>query len=545
MAKTRGETLKQVTKEYLECLNLQAIPSPDDLVGDILQGCELAIDAENASRPKSKQWKCPDKLIPAQIADILSALYSIANVSCTDEDVDTNYDLLCIYQEDGEKKGTYVADESCIESYARKYNYELTKREAEEVLHILRQNSPRKTRCSERNLIALNNGIFDYDTKQLLSFTPDKVFITKSRVNFNPNAVNVVLHNDEDNTDWDVESWSDDLFDGDAEMADLIWKILGCIIRPNVNWDVSAWFYSSVGCNGKGCLCELMQQLCGKGAFASIPLSDFSKDFMLEPLIKASSIITNENDCGEYIDKAANLKAIITGDTIQLNRKFKMPIVFQFKGFMVQCLNSMPKIKDKTDSFYRRQLFIEFDKSFTGRERKYIKSDYLHRTEVLEYVLYKTLVLMDDYYTLPTPKKCQMALEEYKEYNDPVRQFMAEIMPELVWDLVPFTFLYDLYCAWYNKNYPGQKSMTLNGRKFKIEFLSHLSEYPEWVRTLDSNGKESGTTPSTRMSKAEPLIAKYKLMDWMNPQYISSWDEDKKCIPAVKSTAKFRGILRV
>lgn len=116
-----------------------------------------------------------------------------------------------------------------------------------------------------------------------------------------------------------------------------------------------------------------MRKLCGKGTYASIPLSDMSKDFMLEPLTRATAIIVDENDVGTYIDKAANLKAIITGDTIAINRKFKQAISYQFKGFMVQCLNEMPRIKDKSDSFYRRQLFIPFTKCFTGEERKYIK----------------------------------------------------------------------------------------------------------------------------------------------------------------------------
>ncbi len=39
---------------------------------------------------------------------------------------------------------------------------------------------------------------------------------------------------------------------------------------------------------------------------------------MLEPLVHATSIITDENDVGTYIDKAANLKAIITNDVVQL-----------------------------------------------------------------------------------------------------------------------------------------------------------------------------------------------------------------------------------
>lgn len=317
-------------------------------------------------------------------------------------------------------------DENDLKKIIVRLNNSITQRGINEVLNKIKLDASNVYPCTEPNLIAVNNGIFDFDTKTLLPFTPDKVFLTKSKVNYNPNAKNITIHNPDDGTDWDVESWMNDLSD-DKEVVEVLWQILGAIIRQNVPWGKSAWFYSESGNNGKGTLCELMRQLCGEGSYKSIKLEDMGKEFLLEPLVGASAIIVDENDVGTYIDKAANLKAIVTGDVIQINRKFKQPISFRFRGFMVQCLNEMPRVKDKSDSFFRRQLFIPFTKCFTGAERKYIKQDYLKRTEVLEYVLYKVLNM--NYYELSTPDVCKDALEEYKEFNDPILQFVNEILP--------------------------------------------------------------------------------------------------------------------
>ena len=533
MARTKSDTIREVTTDYLSQINVLSPPPPAQIEADILDQLQVSFDVENQIRPKYP-WRPLEKLIPAQIADIIMTLYPVASVACAGEDADRSYDLLCIYQSEGDDEGIYVSDETKIEDLAREYCYMITKKEAEEVLHILKTRAPRKFRCNNHNLIAVNNGIFDYETKQLLPFSPDYVFIAKSRVNVNPQAKNVVIHNDEDGTDWDVESWMNDLFD-DPEIIDLMWQIIGAIVRPNVPWGKSAWFYSTSGNNGKGTLCELMRQICGKGTYASISLSDFGRDFMLEPLTRASAIIVDENDVGTYIDKAANLKAVITQDVIQMNRKFKSPIAFQFKGFMVQCLNEMPKIRDKSDSFYRRQIFVPFTKCFTGAERKYIKQDYLKRPEVLEYVLWK--VLNTNYYTLSTPKTCELALNEYKEFNDPVRQFLAEILPELTWDLVPFSFLYDLYIAWYHKNVG--KGDTMSRQSFIQNLETLLKNYPEWV----CEDKTKKYKPAGRMDRPEPLIAEYGLKDWMNPMFMSSTDVNKKCIPMLKTN--YRGFLRV
>ncbi len=520
MARTKGETIREVTDTYLSQIDVNNPPIPADIQGDILNELRDAFALENGLKNTKEQWKYMDALLPVQIADILLKLYPIVNIACSGVNTDRDYDILAIYQNQGENEGIYVASEHTFRLLANEYGYALTDYELKQVLGHIRDRAPRKTRCESPNLIAVNNGIFDYDTKKLLPFSPDLIFIAKSKVNYNKKAKNIVLHNDEDGTDWDIESWVKDLFEN-PEMCELIWEILGAIIRPNVSWNKSAWFYSNTGNNGKGTLCELMRQLTGEGSYASIPLSDFSKDFMLEPLTRATSIIVDENDVGTFIDKAANLKAIITNDVIQLNRKFKSPIAYQFKGFMVQCLNEMPRIKDKSDSFYRRQLFVPFTKCFTGKERKYIKRDYFHNKDVLEYVLYRVLHM--DYHTLSEPEDCRLALESYKAFNDPVRQFMDDVISQCVWDLLPFGFLYDLYKCWMKENAPNGG---IQGRNTFINDLITVSgNNPNWYCTSANKLVRSGNL----MQGEEPLAITYGLKQWTN----------------FSRASRYRGLLRV
>lgn len=533
MAQTKDELLREITQEYLDSIDVTNPPLPSVIQAEIIEMSTVRIQMENQLRAKGTQWRIPTRLAPAQIADILVKLHHVVNIAYGGFDESSEYDVLSVYQTDGEDEGIYTSSKQMFYKLIRQYGYLLSDKEINETITLLKQMVPRVIRCSEINLLAVNNGIFDYDTKQLMPFSPEYVFVSKSRVNYNPNAQNPVIHNDDDNTDWDIESWMDDLFDGNKNMSTLMWEIIGAIIRPNVPWNKSAWFYSNTGNNGKGTLCELMRQIAGHGTYASIQLSDFSKDFTLEPLINASCIIVDENDVGTYIDKAANLKAIITNDVIQINRKFKTPIAYQFKGFMVQCLNELPKIKDRTESFYRRQLFVPFEKCFTGAERKYIKNDYLHRTEVLEYVLAK--ILNTKYYSLSEPDECKAILNEYKEYNDPIRQFIEEIIPECKWDLLPYPFLYDLYKEWFKKVSP---TGTVLGKNTFIQEINRLiKDSTEWY-AVPGNNK---IRPGTKMNKSEPLIAEYNLTDWMNPLFKGK-DIEKMCHPLLKEN--YRGILR-
>lgn len=534
MAQTINDVLRTTTRNYLNTINPASPPSPATIEEDLLSNIATAFDLANSILPKGSKWKIPQKLEFQQLADIVAYLYPVCRVATAGENADSSYDLLAIYQSSGPDEGTYVTSDEIFRSIARSYCYSITSREFNEFMTALRDIVPRVKRCTDKDLIAVNNGIFNYQTKQLMPFTPNKVFLVKSKVNYNPNAQNVVIHNPKDNTDWDVESWMNELAD-DPEVVNLLWEILGAIIRPHVSWGKCALFYSETGNNGKGTLCELMRRLCGDGSYASIPLSDMGKDFMLEPLTRATAIIVDENDVGTYVDKAANLKAIITNDVIQINRKFKTPIPYQFYGFMVQCLNEMPRIKDKSDSFYRRQLFIPFYKTFTGHERKYIKTDYLQRPEVLEYVLYKVLNM--NYEQLSTPETCRIALAEYKEYNDPVRQFAEDILPICNWDLLPFSFLYELYKAWFTRYMPSGTTQSRN--TFIKDLLIAIADDETW----ECKDKNAVIRTGNKISVPEPLIIEYDLKSWMNKRYIGSADVARVCTPTALSES-YRGLTR-
>lgn len=59
----------------------------------------------------------------------------------------------------------------------------------------------------------------------------------------------------------------------------------------------------------------------------------------------------------------------------------------------------------------------------------------MKRKDVLEYVLYH-LLAETDYYELDEPQACVALLDEFREVNDPVRQFLGDVLPVRVRGLV-------------------------------------------------------------------------------------------------------------
>uniref|UniRef100_UPI004057B485 DNA primase family protein n=1 Tax=Acetatifactor sp. TaxID=1872090 RepID=UPI004057B485 len=529
---TKNQIIDEETKKYIENMDMDNIPSPHTIEYELINEINERMLLENQIRPKGAKLRMIDTLDHDPIAQLMLATHTIVNVNCGGEGSDPQHDLLAIYMEEGESRGTYSCFDNDFARIALQYNRRMSAKQLQEVQKRLRLDAPRVERCMDRDLIAVNNGIFNYKTKELQEFTPELVFLSKSHVNYNHAAQNVVIHNHEDGTDWDVESWMESLSD-DPEIVELLWQILGAIVRPFVDWNQSAWLYSETGNNGKGTLCELMRSLVGASAYAAIPLCDFSKEFALEPLTRAAAIITDENDVGTYVDKAANLKSVITNDAIYMNRKFQSPISYKFYGFMVQCLNEFPRVKDKSNSFYRRQLFIPFCKCFTGKERKYIKRDYLRRPEVLEYCLHKVLHM--NYYELTYPDACKEVIDRFKEFNDPVRQCWNELRDEFKWDLLPYKFLYELFQSWFRKNNPHGK---MEGKqKFIMDLQAIIQNDDEW----DASDTDERTRSGGRMNWPEPLISEYELVEWKNPYYTGG-DPNRANMP--KLADSYAGLVR-
>ncbi len=524
------ETLQRIITETTDLVVASLSIGDDnwlDIEQELMSKMTARIVNNNTGLAKNQpKIPVPKNLSFAQIAEILKATMYIRVIT----DGDNDMELLGIYDAD---EGIYDTNLSIIYKAATQMNSNMGKRDLDELINRLMLTCERVELNKNPDLIAVGNGIFHYKKKAIIPFSPEYVFLSKSKVAFKDN---VALVKKPDG--WDVESWIKEIA-VDDEVCQLLWEVIGTMLRPYVKWDKTVWLFSTEGSNGKGTFCQLLRNLLGPKACCSIPLADFAKDFALGPLIGRQAIITDENDVGQYIDKLAIMKAVVTGDVITITRKFKDPVNYRFHGMMVQCLNGYPKVKDKSDSFYRRQIFIPFEKSFKGKgDNKAIKDRYLYDADVLEYVLNK--VLMSDYYQLSEPDACKAALSDYKEDNDPIRQFWLEFEDMLVWDLVPYKFLFDLYKSWYDENYPRSQSLSRNAFISSLKTII-LRESIVWTCDQDNRKK---VRIGSKMSKPEPLIIEYKLKDWESTAY-QGRDPKKRCTLSPDDlAASYAGIVR-
>ena len=391
-------------------------------------------------------------------------------------------------------------------------------------------------------------GTYQFDTRliETIIYTFNQT-TTKIATNYNPNAQLVTIHNDEDGTDWDVESWLKDLSGGlinkfDQDTNTLFWQIIASAINPKQVNAKAIFFYSSVGNNGKGTYGQLLKNLVGKENYSSLPIPAFKHEYMKEQLLGKTLNIADENPVDIYLDSVQDFKAVITGDDILINRKFEKPIAVQIKAINIQMLNGLPKTKDKSDSFYRRIIIVPFVYSFTNNgERAYIKKDYIHRPEILEYVLKRALE-MKPFTEFITPKASIKALAQYKEDNNSAVEFWNEFESQFSWDVLPPNFLYALYLAWYQDEHGGDKKSAFSKKVFLQHIQNHLQQNPNWDFLATRETCPNPFYLGSAMDADEPLITKYNLVSYMDPSYKGTDDQLKRTFPRPRTA---RGIVRL
>ena len=420
---------------------------------------------------------------------------------------------LMTYEDEGPNEGLYVPAEERIRSLARQYHYTISPKDLNAVVECVHDSVPLLKESEDEDVVALENGLFNLRSKELLPFSPDVVLRSKASVAFNENASAHVMDDG-----WSVDEWIRGLANNDPDVDKLFWQTIAALFRPGHSFDKAVLLYSPTGSNGKGTFVELLRNLVGVERAATLSMSDFGKEFLPEALRSAFCVLSDENEVGSYMKVAGTLKAWITHDWIPFNVKHIPTTNIKGRGLSVFCVNELPSSKDKSESLYRRLMPIPFLKRYVGAdENKAIKNDYVKRPEVLEYVAYKAL-MMPLFDTFTEPAVCKKLLNQIRVENDPVLQFAEEFLPQFVWDLLPWKFLYGVYSAWMRKEVPNGRAV--NSREFNKRLSAYVDDNPScgWVVPRGADGKQIPMRTEKRIVGNEPLAVGYDLSDWFDLQ---------------------------
>ncbi len=462
----------------------------------------------------------PRELPPYVIAIMVLKKFHFV-VIMPDDSKDRENGFLAFY--DGNTKsqsyGLYVSDSVRMGKIFSYFHGDLKQRDRDEIMSYIRAQAPTRRVDTTQDIAPFANGFYNYDTGKFEEYSPEQTHLFKFPTRWNPDAELPVI-DQEDGTQWRPDEWLESLFGGDEELSLSMWQVIGAHLRPYNAFEQAAILMSPKGSNGKGTLLQLIESLVGSHNTAHIPLDAMEQRFGMHRVIGKCAVIADENNVGAYHTSSRNFKALVTADTLTIDRKNRSVVDYRPFVQVTQCFNDNFRAADDSDSLFRRQLFIPFPETFLKDKRNpAIREDYVKRTEVLEWVAKHVLLELDFYKRFTESTASEDLKNEQKLVNSPIRDFVDEIHDQLTSNFQPARLLYALYKAWYQENISERSTKMPAIQTFKDEVRRVIDEHPEYGwkapkgRRMQTtrypkrypNSKELNYNP-----KYEPLIARYK-----------------------------------
>lgn len=331
-----------------------------------------------------------------------------------------------------------------------------------EVVRALQREAPIIEEMNlERNFLNVKNGMLNLSTSELVEHSPKYL-----------STIQIPIYYDSNVTAPKFLKFMQDITLNDDELIAVHQELIGYWLTASTKAEKAVYYYGS-GANGKSVLASLVTELAGKENVSSVPLSKFNDQFGLESLIGKSINISAENELGSKAFSTENFKAIVSGDNITINIKYRAAISYRPFSRLVFLVNNLPDSSDVTEGYFRKLIIIPFPRTFKKEERNVdLKDELLEELSgILNWALIGLNRLRDNNYQFSSCKAIDEIQRAYYDEQNPVREFYdAHVVIEKGARTKQSDFFY-MYTHWLRNqgiDDKGTKSLQLFWRYFKV-----------------------------------------------------------------------------
>ncbi|MDZ5560345.1 DNA primase family protein [Enterococcus cecorum] len=398
---------------------------------------------------------------------------------------------LAMYQPN---KGIYTQNTTIIERVLNYIDYGAKSARFTEIIKALAREVPIRPKTIDKDLITVKNGVVDLKRMKLLPFSHKYVFDTTIDTAYNPNIKEPCIDG------WTPSKWLNDLACGNEQIKLLLLQVIADAVNGNYSRRKAILLYGN-GSNGKGTFQALIENIVGLQNCANLKINQFGERFALSQLIGKTVVIGDDLGAGIYIDDSGAFNSVITNDAVLIEFKGQQMFSARLYCTVIQSTNEMPKMRNRSDGTYRRLIIVPFNAKFQGDGDNWkIKDEYINRDDVKEWFLQEALKLKFDKFIEPDISKD--LLEQYKQENDPVADFKANVFDELVasgMSRIPTGMLYEIFCNYCEQqNYKkwSQKSFNkqlkeLIGSDWEQRRMKYLPEFIGKIQVIEDIGLET------------------------------------------------------
>ncbi|MCO4852444.1 DNA primase family protein [Bacillus vallismortis] len=312
-----------------------------------------------------------------------------------------------------------------------------------------------------RNYINVRNGMLSLTTFTLQPHSPEFLSTVQIPIEYDPNA-----------TAPHFMSFMKDITIDDYQLISVHQELVGYWLTVETKAEKAVYYYGG-GANGKSVMASIITALVGEDNVSSVPLSEFSQTFGMENLIGKSLNIAAENEMGGKALKTENFKAIVSGDNITINIKYRPAISYRPYCRLVFLVNNLPDSSDVTEGYFRKLIIVPFPRTFKKEERNVDLKDELLKElpGILNWAILGLKRLRSNNYQF---SECKIIMETESAYHDeqnPVREFFKSHVVQENGFRTKQSDFHNMYSRWLTVqgiDDKGTKSRQVFWRYFKV-----------------------------------------------------------------------------
>jgi len=263
---------------------------------------------------------------------------------------------------------------------------------------------------ADSDILVCKNGALRISTRELLPHQPEHYATSAVPYDYNPDAIPVV--------------WNYLLSHTIPAAAAFLQEFAGYSLTTDMSYETAVWLFGPPG-SGKSTVLAGFQAMLGHRA-GLLGLAETERNrFALADLPGKTLVVASEQPSA-YLASTNVLNAIISGEPLQIERKYRDPVTVLPRCKIAWAMNELPRVADANSGLFRRVKVIKFPQ-IPGEERdprvkRAIESE---GAGILNWAL-DGLDRLRKRGRFEVPEGVEEATTQFRESNDVPALFVAE-----------------------------------------------------------------------------------------------------------------------
>lgn len=265
-------------------------------------------------------------------------------------------------------------------------------------------------RLDSVGVLNLRNGTLDLNTLNLRPHDPADWLTYCLPYDYDPRA--------------EAPNWAAFLAGGDADRVGFLQEFAGYALTPDTKHEIAIWLYGPPG-GGKSTFLAGLQAMLGQKAGA-LGLADIERNRFALADLPGKTLVVSAEQPGSFLASTHILNAIISGEPVTVDRKFKDAVMITPRAKVAWAMNDFPRVSDANNGIFRRVKVVNFPAVPAAQQRPELKEAIAGEgAGILNWAL-AGLARLQRRGRFVFPQSVVNATREFVEQNDIPGAFVAE-----------------------------------------------------------------------------------------------------------------------